>query len=396
MKRMLLLLCALLLLAAFASAEPAPDLTAQCTFRSKGARLRPSLLYDRSYHHAWETARKRNPSLEVTLPEGQLCSGVQIKWGKLNRDWVVEIEQDGEWVAVDGYQHDYLTTFSELPNVSRFRISAHQRIAAPLKINELVVLGQGDRPDDIQVWEPTYEKADLLLVVAHPDDEYVFMGGIIPYYGTEMGKRVLVSYITESTAERRTELLDGLWCCGQTHYPLVGRFYDRYTTSLKSAYQKVGEKKVKSYMIELFRHYRPEVVVTHDIKGEYGHGLHKICADIVLNALERSGDPNAERKSAEAYGLWDVPKCYLHLYPENRITLDWHKPLPTLGGRTACEVALEAFACHLSQQNTEYTVYMDGPYDSRQFGLYRSLVGEDEAGNDFFEHLPGSGPEHAD
>ena len=34
-------------------------------------------------------------------------------------------------------------------------------------------------------------------------------------------------------------------------------------------------------------------------------------------------------------------------------------------------------------------VYMeDSDYNSQVFGLYRSLVGPDEAHDDFFEHLP--------
>ena len=58
-----------------------------------------------------------------------------------------------------------------------------------------------------------------------------------------------------------------------------------------------------------------------------------------------------------------------------------------IGGRSAYDVANDAWHCHLSQQQTKYEVYMDGPYDSQIFGLYRSLVGPDELHNDFFEHL---------
>ena len=64
-----------------------------------------------------------------------------------------------------------------------------------------------------------------------------------------------------------------------------------------------------------------------------------------------------------------------------------HMPLEEFGGRTAFDVAAEAFACHISQQDTEYVVEDFGPCDCSLFGLYRSLVGPDREHNDLFENL---------
>ena len=84
-----------------------------------------------------------------------------------------------------------------------------------------------------------------------------------------------------------------------------------------------------------------------------------------------------------------MPKCYIHLYGEDQIVFDWHAiRLSAFGGRSAFEVADSAWKCHLSQQSSKYEVYIGGPYDSQVFGLYRSLVGPDEAHDDFFENLP--------
>ena len=393
----MLLACALLaglllLLPGASVAEEARDLTADCTYSwSKGSTKRMDVLYDHDYEFFWKSNSAKNNYLEVRLPEGETCSGVQIKWAAINKQWCVEVQQNGEWVAVDGYSDDraHLTTWTALDNVTEFRIASHSNYPHDLKICELNVLSAGDRPAWIQDWEPTYEKADLMVVIAHPDDEYIFMGAVIPYYGAERGKRVLAVYITESSARRRTELLDGLWTAGQRSYPLTGLFYDRYTMNLDEAYKKVGKKKVQAYMIQVFRHYKPEVVVTHDIHGEYGHGLHKLCADIVINALKKSGNSKYDKASAKEYGLWDVPKCYIHLYPENQIIFDWSMPLSAFGGRTAFDVADEAWHCHLSQQKSKYRVYVTGDdYDSQIFGLYRSLVGPDREHTDFFENLP--------
>ena len=372
----LLLILLLILPALFsaAQADTARDLTAECTYAFSGGSSRnTAVLYDRSYEKIWKSNKARNNYLEVRLPAGETCSGVQIKWASLrNSRWSVEIQQDGKWVAVDGFREDqpYLVTWTPLDNVTKFRIASHNTYPQKLEINELVVLSSGELPDSIQVWEPTYEKADLMVIVAHPDDEYVFFGAVIPYYGAERGKRVLVAYITESTTYRRTELLDGLWAAGQRSYPLIGKFYDRYTMNMEEAYKKLGKNKVRSYIVEIFRRYRPDVVVTHDIRGEYGHGVHKVCADAVIWALQRSGSSGYEKSSAKAYGTWDIPKCYLHLYEKDRIVFDWKATeLSVFGGRSAYDVADEAWRCHLSQQASKYEVYTDGPYDSQIFGL---------------------------
>ena len=386
--------CILVLLPLLCSAhaEEARDLTAQCTYSwSKGSTRKPTALFDGSYAKYWEGGRAKNNYLEVHLPEGEVCSGVQIKWAAVNRNWCVEIDQDGTWTAVGGYEGDYLTTWTPLPEVTSFRISSHNRVADYLRINELNVFSAGERPASVQVWEPTFEKADLLVVIGHPDDEYIFLGAVIPYYGAERGKNVLVAYITESSICRRTELLDGLWEAGQRSYPLIGKFHDRYTQSLEIAYQRLGKNSTRRYMIELFRHYKPDVVVTHDIHGEYGHGVHKLCADIVINALNKSGDAKIEKESAATYGTWNVPKCYIHLYGEDQTVFNWKDMiLSAFGGRSAYDVADAAWHCHQSQQKTEYRVYVDGPYDSQVFGLYRSLVGPDVLHTDFFENIPES------
>ena len=390
-KLLLLLLGCLLFLPAAAAADTARNLTAECTYSfSRGSSRKTDVLYDHDYKKIWKSNAARNNYLEVHLPKGESCSGVQIKWAAINRKWCVEVQQDGKWVAVDGYDenHPYLTTWTPLDQVTEFRIASHSGYPHDLEIDELIVLSAGDLPGYIQVWEPTYDKADMMVIIAHPDDEYVFLGALIPYYGAERGKRVLVVYITESSTYRRTELLDGLWTAGQRSYPLTGLFYDRYTMSLDVAYKRLGKNKVRSYVIEIFRRYQPNVVVTHDIHGEYGHGVHKVCADAVINALDKSGSARYDKSSAKAYGTWDVPKCYIHLYDKDRIVFDWSGiTLSAFGGRSAFDVANDAWHCHLSQQDSKYEVYMDGPYDSRVFGLYRSLVGPDRNHDDFFENL---------
>ena len=100
-KLLIALLFALFAFCAAAEAETARDITAECTYAfSGGSSRRVSVLYDHDYKKIWKSDKSRNNYLEIRLPEGETCSGVQIKWASIqNRRWCVEVQQDGEWVA---------------------------------------------------------------------------------------------------------------------------------------------------------------------------------------------------------------------------------------------------------------------------------------------------------
>ena len=158
----------------------------------------------------------------------------------------------------------------------------------------------------MQRWEPTPEKADLLLLVAHPDDELIFFGGTIPTYAVERGMNVVVAYMSYSNTTRRSELLNGLWHLGVRQYPVIGSFADVYMKTLDEAYSRWRKKDSRAYVAELIRQYKPDVMLTHDINGEYGHGAHKLCASVAQYCVERTGDEAFMPESAEKWGTWCV------------------------------------------------------------------------------------------
>lgn len=255
---------------------------------------------------------------------------------------------------------------------------------------DIYFLDFGELPEWVQVWQEPYETADMLFIPTHADDEILFFGGAIPTYAGERGYKVQIAYMTNHWRERYRphELLNGLWTCGETAYPVIGPFTDIYSDSLEHAKTLYDEEEVIGYMVELIRRFKPYVILGHDINGEYGHGVHMYNTDALIKALEISNDPEQYPDTAEQYGVWDVPKTYLHLYDENVINLEWDTPLDRFDGKDGVEVASEAFDCHVSQRSFfELERRKTSKFCCTLFGLYRSTVGQDEEKNDFLENV---------
>lgn len=194
-------------------------------------------------------------------------------------------------------------------------------------------------------------------------------------------------------------MLNGLYACGDRVYPVFGTCRDVRSDTLQSGYADMAEDGVTEQMlvgfaVEQLRRFQPMVAVTHDVEGEYGHSQHMLCADLMMKACRISMDPIEYPELAAKYGVWDVPKTYLHLYPENEIFLDWDVPLSRFDGMTAFEVSRDlGFACHESQYRLAW-YYRQGEcakdltrYSPCAYGLYRSTVGADNRKNDFFENI---------
>ena len=140
-----------------------------------------------------------------------------------------------------------------------------------------------------------------------------------------------------------------------------------------------------AYMTECIERFKPLVVVSHDLDGEYGHGTHVLAAAALTEAVEKSDN---------------VEKLYLHLYDENPIVLNFDVPLDNFDGKTAYEVSCDGFSCHKSQHWTWFYKWIYGSeenpitkasqissYSPCRYGLYYTTVGEDTAGGDFFENV---------
>ena len=386
------LLCGALCLCAGATAlasEEAQDLTAQCDFMIRHYQTPIRYFTDRSYETVAVSETIDDSFLQITLPEGSACGGLYIVWGDDVMPWhLLREEADGTWSVLHtgeagGFLHQYIPLQGE---TARLRIVSDGEATRYLRIKELYVLGEGETPDWVQRWQPPAQKADLLVLSAHPDDEWIYMGGVIPSC-VDAGKTVQVAYLTTADTRRRSELLDGLWLGGVRHYPdMTSGLSDRYTTSLADQYSYWPKGDVNRDVVTLYRRHRPDVVATHDANGEYGHGAHRVAADAAQKAVAlAAGTENTA--GLEAYGPWEIRKLYLHLYETGQMKMDWRVPLASFGGRTALEIARAAFAKHVSQDDGTWEVLDEGRHDNSVFGLAFSAVGPDVTGGDFFENL---------
>lgn len=398
MKKWLIALLTLLALSlSVAFAAEANDITEDCKFKVCSSGRKYTLMTDKKYTSYWESNKIKTPWIAITAPEGKPIAGLYVCFGNMPESWEIQTSDDGkDWFTAVPGDTRFLHAYVALPQPAQHvRLAVTSEKKTALRINDLFVLSEGDLPDWVQVWQPTEEKADILFLSTHPDDELIFFGGAIPTYAVEQQRKVVVAYFSRSNTTRSSELLNGLWHMGVRTYPVIGDFKDSYAKTLKAAYQTAGGKnKVNEWMVGLYRQYKPEVVVTQDTKGEYGHKQHMMIADAAQNCIALAANEDEFTASTIAYGTWQVKKLYLHLYPENQITFDWTVPLKSMNGATGIELAEEAYTLHKTQASSGMSVTETGmKYDNRVFGLAFTTVGEDVRKDDFLENIydaPGS------
>ena len=371
-----------------AIAEEAQDITEQCKISSRINSKEIKLMLDGKYTTRFASGTTPEAGINIELPAGLEAGGVYIKWANASPAIRVQVENNGDYETVATCDTAYLCDFIELPEgITAFRILQDHKAKGRMYVAELRVFSRGEVPSYVQRWDNPWPKADLLVISTHPDDELLFFGGTIPYYAGEIGAAVQVAYVVPSVPERRLELLDGLWLCGVKNYPVLGTFADRFSSKMADIQKAWGKGRLDKFIVGLYRRFQPEVVIAQDVKGEYGHGAHKAVSDAAQRAVKSAADAKYEKQSVKEIGTWGIKKLYLHLYPENPIKMDWRVPLDSFGGKTAFDIAQEAFLCHKSQQKGDYFVEDFGPYDNSLYGLYYTAVGPDVNKNDFFENV---------
>jgi LmbE family N-acetylglucosaminyl deacetylase len=356
------------------------EITNQCTIavsEGKGATLT-----DGKGYAGW-TASTPAGHVTITPPEGAPLTGLWLSF--LQPPGAFRIETaDGE------------TVFEEINNECYIRFipmpAAAQNAALTLHNDGVLAIGEvrafsGPPGAGVRVLEPPADTCDILIIVAHPDDDILYFGGTVPVYAVNRGYRVQVVFMTAPSRRRVEEGMYGQWVLGNRHTPIFGDFVDKRTATLSAAQALWGAEATDAFIVAQIRRFRPTVVLTHDLKGEYGHGAHMLTANSVQTCVEKSGDPAFFPASAERYGTWNVAKCYLHLYKENPAVMDWEESVPALGGESALVIARRAFREHITQSSFGMDVRTTSRTSCIRFGLAYTQVGADAAKNDFMENV---------
>lgn len=257
--------------------------------------------------------------------------------------------------------------------------------SAGMDIGRLALFTEGELPSPFFRWEETPKGMDYLLIATHPDDDVLFMGGIIPNYGAEQGYVGTVAYVTIPSAKRVNEAKQGAWEMGTVYRPLFLGFQDIREVTKEHYTHRFLQETVTLALVRMLREYRPLVVFTHDKDGEYGHWQHKIVSAAVVEAARLCADPTYDPISLAQFGTWEVKKCFVHLWPENTVVMDINTPLASRGGRTAFKVAQDAYKKHWSQQGGRHFVQSENDrFALNRFGMAYGTV---EVGSDVFDNI---------
>lgn len=189
----------------------------------------------------------------------------------------------------------------------------------------------------------------LLLVHAHPDDECSGTGGLIARSSQEGHACVLITCTNGEWGEvndkklgdlrpreraedrqrlaavRRAELEKAAKILGIAHlYPLG--YQDSGMAGWDSnqdpaAFQNASIGEVTGKIVRIIREHRPDVLVTYNEKGSYGHPDHLMAHRAAMAAAEAAGDP--ARYPEAGPGPWRIRKIYHTAWPRSRMIRTW-------------------------------------------------------------------------
>lgn len=371
-----------------ACSEEAKEITDGITFETNGRNRDFDLMHDDVFK-TYFPFKEKTGWLEIHSEKP--IHGVYImQFEKFEGPMTYDLEikgADGEWEKIrEGGQ--YLVEWHPLEK-GQTEIRIKGTVKERIRISELRLYGEGEKPASVQVWEDG-GKCDMMLLTGHPDDELLWFAGLLPTYAGDRGLKVQVAVLAPTGGMRKLELLHALWHCGVKVYPEFIGLIDKNGKSLDGQYTIwKGKKKVVGLVTGVIRKHQPEVLVTHGENGEYGHGAHRVACDAAKAAVKEASNSKDYPKSVEEYGVWQVKKLYIHEYEKDAMHCDWNVPLKAFGGKTGFDVAEEAFQFHRSQVKRDWAFERGGKHDNTLFGLYFTTVGADTGIGDMMEHITG-------
>lgn len=296
-------------------------------------------------------------------------SQLYFVWETAPGNWTLTaIDDSGKETVYECGEYGFLREYVKLDSpVAKYRFTFSRVGPFGLK-GSVYAFDNGEPPSWVEQWLPPCEKADMLVFSARQGDEYLYFGGALPYYAGK-GKNIQVVYALNGESGEEINLhglLTGLYGVGVRNYPVIEYVED----------ENGGDNVFTDFCAEQIRRFKPEVVL-----GQYEGGNEGVAA-----AVDISGKAEEYPESAEEYGVWDVPKTYLHEFYGNEIIMDWHASPEISGGKTAAEAALDAYLTLFPSDASTNARGFVALHGNNRFGLYRSAVGPDLTGGDFFEN----------
>lgn len=177
------------------------------------------------------------------------------------------------------------------------------------------------------------ERRTLLAVHAHPDDECISTGGILARYAAEGVRTVLVTCTDgavgeisdpalatpENLAEVRSHELDdsvrilGISRSVRLGYRDSGMAGTADNDHPRSLNQAPFEEAL-ARVVRVVREEQPQIIVTYDERGGYGHPDHVRAHQLAVAAFEAAADP---ARYPEAGAAWSTSKLYYAVVPRS-------------------------------------------------------------------------------
>ncbi|MFJ1706507.1 N-acetyl-1-D-myo-inositol-2-amino-2-deoxy-alpha-D-glucopyranoside deacetylase [Kitasatospora sp. NPDC088346] len=184
----------------------------------------------------------------------------------------------------------------------------------------------------------------LLLVHAHPDDESIVSGATMARYAAEGARVTLVTCtlgeggevippgLAHLTADRDGtlgehrigELAAAMCELGVADFRFLGgpgRYRDSGMmgvpdNDVPGCFWRAGVDEAAAHLVAVVREVRPQVLVTYDENGGYGHPDHIQAHRVALRAYELAADPGFR---AELGPAWRIAKVYYARMPRSVI-----------------------------------------------------------------------------
>jgi N-acetyl-1-D-myo-inositol-2-amino-2-deoxy-alpha-D-glucopyranoside deacetylase len=187
--------------------------------------------------------------------------------------------------------------------------------------------------------------ATLLCVHPHPDDESIACGGVLAR-AADAGIRTVVVTCTEGeegenlagidlgedelVAHRRQELAEALAVLGVDEHEYLG-YRDSGMAGTEpnehpDSFHRAPVDEAAERLASVIRRVRPQVVVSDDRQGTYGHPDHVKAYQVTVRAVELAADPDLDLPGEP----WQVTKRYVHTLGRKRL-LGVHQALVAAG-----------------------------------------------------------------